>query len=245
MKIMAFRDCRRVAGLSTVLFITGAAMVISGCSQKSETATSGAEEALEADVEPTERPYFDAARPFAEAIAARDYSKAYDYFSSHAKARMSPNQFVPPDDDAAHKKNEASATHNPGPEQFARMISATETEYGRPVKLAALDVFSTDPVALSGKGTSAEDRLEAMFAIGMMPATIPAEIRKASLRSKLIVELTPEQLAESAKALQTTPEKLKADPDFQPYITLKMVLVEESGALKIGYFEFLPPGIWD
>jgi hypothetical protein len=69
---------------------------------------------------------------------------------------------------------------------------------------------------LSGNGTSVEDKMEAMFAIGMMPATIPVDIRKASVRSKLIVELSPEKLAETAKAEQTTPEKLKTDPDFQP-----------------------------
>jgi len=245
MKTIAFRENRRVPALLTLLSITVAALVISGCGQKSETTTSDAEAALDADVEAAERPYFDAARPFAEAIAARDYSKAYGYFSTHAKVRMSPNQFVPPDDDAIHKKNEAASIQNPSPEQFAQMMSATETEYGKPAKLGELHVFSTDPVALSGKGRSAEEKLDAMFAIGMMPDSIPAAIRKASLRSKLVVELRPDQLAETAKALQTTVEKLKADPDFQPYITLKMVLVEEAGAFKIGYFEFLPPGIFD
>ena len=83
-----------------------------------------------------------------------------------------------------------------------------------------------------------------MFAIGMMLASIPVAIRKASLRSKLIVELSTEQLAESAKALQSTPERLNADSDSQPYITLKMVLLEEAGTPKIGYSEFLPPGIF-
>jgi hypothetical protein len=99
-------------------------------------------------------------------------------------------------------------------------------------------------VALGGKGKSMEEKLDAMFAIGMMPDSIPAGIRKASLRSRLSVELSREQLAETAKAMQMSVEKLKKDPDFQPYVTLKIVLVEEDG-LKVGYFEFLPPGILD
>jgi hypothetical protein len=45
----------------------------------------GAEEAPNAQVKPEERPFVDASRPFAEAIASRDYLKAYDYLSSHAK----------------------------------------------------------------------------------------------------------------------------------------------------------------
>jgi hypothetical protein len=228
----------------TLALIAGA-VLISGCSHRSDSDSGSAEEALDADITPEERPHFDAARPFAEAIAARDYSKAYELLSSHAKARMSPSQFVSPDDEATHKKNEASAIQNPSAEQFARLMSTTESKCGKPAKLVELHVFSTDPVALSGKGSSAEDRLEAMFAIGMMPDSIPAAIRKASLRSKLIVELSPEDLAETAKVYETTPEKLKADPDFQPYVTLKMVLVEEAGALKVGHFEFLPPGIFD
>jgi hypothetical protein len=244
MKAKLFRECP--GALFALLLVTGVAM-ISGCGRKpgAETASAEAEQALDAGVTPEERPYFDAAKPFAEAIAARDYSKAYGYFSSHAKARMSPNQFVAPADDAVHKKNEAAAVQNVGLDQFARMLSATEAEYGKPAKLEELHVFSTDPVALSGNGKSVEQKLDTMFAIGMMPASIPVAIRKASLRSKLIVELGQEQLAQAAKDYQTTPEKLKANPDFQPYVTLKMVLVEDAGALKIGYFEFVPPGIFD
>jgi hypothetical protein len=59
------------------------------------------------------------------------------------------------------------------------------------------------------------------------------------------VDLSPEQLAEAAKEQQTTPDKLKSDPGFQPYFTIKIVLVQETGALKVGYFELLPPGIMD
>ena len=197
------------------------------------------------EVTAAERPYYEAAKPFAEAIAAHDYHKAYECLSSHARARMSPSQFVAPDDEATEKRNEAAAVQNVSMQKFAQLLGPTEKEYGKPSKLLDLHVFSMDPTALSGKGTSTTDKLDSMFAIGMMPESIPASIRKASLRSKLQVELTPEQLAEAAKAQQTTPEQLKNDPDFKPYLNLKIVLVQEADALKVGYFEFLPPGILD
>jgi hypothetical protein len=247
MKFKNFGENRRVSPLTVLVAMV---VMISGCSQQSDDVLSvEAKEAkppaLDADVEAAERPYFEAARPFAAAISARDYAKAYEYLSSQAKGRMSPNQFVAPNDDSAYNKGEAGLRLNVTAEQFASMMSATEKEYGRPAKLSQLDVFSTERVVLSGRATSTEDKLDAMFAIGMMPPSIHPDSRKASLRSKLGVELSPEQLAESAKALQMTVEKLKADPDFQPSITLKVVMVEEAGTLKVGYFEFLPPGIWD
>ncbi len=241
------RGLRNFAAAVLLVHLALAVISLHGCSGPEETpsADAGTEEALDADVTPEDRPFFDAARPFAEAIAARDYPKAYDLLSSHARLRMSPSQFVAPADDATQERNEASALDHPGPEQFAQLLEATENEYGQPAQLETLYVYSTDPVALGGKARSAEEKLDAMFAIGMMPDSVPADIRKASLRSKLAVELTPEQLAETAEAFEMTPEELKEDPDFQPYLTLKMVLVEESGTLKVGYFEFLPPGILD
>lgn len=238
-------NARELGRRWSLVLLAAAAVVMPACSPKSEIETVNAKTVLGAEVTPEERPYFDAGRPFVEAIAAHDYAKAYDYLSSHAKARMSPNQFVAPADDATEKRNNAAVSLNASADQFAQMLGATEQEYGKPAKLAELDVYSTDPVALSGKGKSVEERLDAMFAIGMMPDSIPASIRKASLRSRLRVELTPQQLAETAKAYEMTPEALKADPDFQPYLTLKLVMVEEAGALKVGYFEFLPPGIMD
>jgi hypothetical protein len=40
-------------------------------------------------------------------------------------------------------------------------------------------------------------------------------------------------------------EELKKDENFDPYFNLKVVLVEEDGELKVGYFEFLPPSMMD
>jgi hypothetical protein len=226
--------------------VAGVGLVMSGCNKPEKVLAKEAPAKESGNkIKPEERPYFDAGKLFVDAIAAHDYAKAYGLLSSHARARMSPNQFVAPEDDTTAARNEVAATSNASAEKFAQMLAATEKQYGRPNGLLDVQVFSTDPVALSGKGTSIENKLDSMFAIGMMPASIPSDIRKASLRSKLLVELSPQQLAEAAKAQQTTPEKLKTDPDYKPYLNLKIVLVQEGGALKVGYFEFLPPGIMD
>jgi len=239
-------DKRGILAAKLVLVGIGAlALAVPGCGNPDKVAALEKSEAKSSGPTAEEKPYFDAAKPFVEAIAARDYTKAYGYLSSHARARMSVNQFLAPDDDAAYARNEAAAARDVTAEKFAQMLVPCEKQLGKPSKLLDLHVFSTDPAALSGRGGNTEEKLESMFAIGMMPASVPVNIRKASLRSKLKVELSPEQLAQAAKDQQTTPEKLKSDPDFQPYLNLKLVLVEEASALKVGYFEFMPPGLLD
>ena len=87
--------------------------------------------------------------------------------------------------------------------------------------------------------------VESMFAIGAMPDWIPANIRRASLRGQIHTELSPQELQNVAQREGISVEELKKSPDFDPYFNLKVVLVEEGGQLKIGYFEFLPPSIMD
>jgi hypothetical protein len=38
---------------------------------------------------------------------------------------------------------------------------------------------------------------------------------------------------------------LKKSEDFDPYFNLKVVLIEDGGQLKVGYFEFLPLSMMD
>jgi len=87
--------------------------------------------------------------------------------------------------------------------------------------------------------------VESMFAIGAMPDWIPAAIRRASLRGQIHTELSAQELEKTAQAQGTSGEELKKDQDFDPYFNLKVVLVEEDGQLKVGYFEFLPPSMMD
>jgi hypothetical protein len=87
--------------------------------------------------------------------------------------------------------------------------------------------------------------VDSMFAIGAMPEWIPADIRKASLRGQIHTELSPQELQNVAQREGISVEELKKNGGLDPYFNIKVVLVEEGGQLKIGYFEFLPPSIWD
>jgi hypothetical protein len=78
--------------------------------------------------------------------------------------------------------------------------------------------------------------MDSMFAIGAMPDWIPADIRHASRRGQIHTELSPQELANVAQREGITVEKLKKDEDFDSYFNLKVVLVEEAGQLKVGYF---------
>jgi hypothetical protein len=87
--------------------------------------------------------------------------------------------------------------------------------------------------------------MDSMFAIGAMPDWIPADIRRASLRGQIHTELSPQELQSVAQTQGISVEALKKDENFDPYLNLKVVLVEEDGQLRVGYFEFLPPSMMD
>jgi hypothetical protein len=108
-----------------------------------------------------------------------------------------------------------------------------------------LHVFSTDPDVLNRRSKEQFGAMDSMFAIGAMPDWIPAEIRRASLRGQVHTELSAQELERVAATEGITVEELKKSEDFDPYFNLKVVLVEEGGQLKVGYFEFLPPSIMD
>lgn len=217
----------------------GGAQVVAG------STTSGASDTAGTDPDATaeERRFIVAAKPFVAAIVAQKHQDAYALLSSHAKARMSRNQFLPEADDGAFEANEASPVTDVSAERFAELLKLVEKEHGRPREMDNLHVHSLDPKILSGTATG-EDRIDALFAIGNMPQSIPAGIRKASLRVRILTQLSDAQFAEVAKEMEITVDELKKDEDFKPYVTLKVVLVEEGG-LKVGYFEFLPPSMMD
>jgi hypothetical protein len=87
--------------------------------------------------------------------------------------------------------------------------------------------------------------MDSMFAIGAMPEWIPADIRRASLRGQIHTELSPQEVERVAANEGISVEELKKSADFDRYFNLKVVLVEEGGELKVGYFEFLPPSMMD
>ena len=200
---------------------------------------------LDPTARPDERKYLLAAKPFFVAVANRKYADAYALLSRYAKARMSFNQFTPAEDDATYQQYEQSPYDNVTAEQFAYLMQYVEAARGAPRAPKMLHVFSTDPDVLNRRSKEQFGAMDSMFAIGAMPEWIPGDIRKASLRGQISTELSPQELEKVAQRDGISVEELKKSEDFDPYFNVKLILVEEGGQLSVGYFEFLPPSIWD
>ena len=230
-----------------------ALLVLPGCGKKSSSAGESGqasrpkEDWVQAqDITPEERSYLEYGRGVVQAVADRAYADFYAQLSAQARARLSLNQFAPEDDEAAFARHEKQPRLNVALPEFQELMSRAEKRFGKPHKPLDLHMHSSDPAVLSGAKREGLDALDAMFAIGNMPAQIPAASRKASLRAKIGVELTAEELAETAKAYKMSVEELQKVEDFEPYFTLKLVLVTDTdGQLRAGYFEFLPPSMMD
>src|SRR5213083_214063 len=210
---------------------------------KKNTAQKSEDDFLDKDAKPDERKYLVAANPFFIAVATRKYADAYALLSSHARARMSFNQFTPAEEQASFQQYESNPYTNVTAEQFAYLMQYVEAARGAPRTPKMLSVFSTEPDVLNRRSKEQFGAMDSMFAIGAMPDWIPADIRRASLRGQIHTELSPQELANVAQRQGV--EELKKDQDFDPYFNLKVVLVEEAGQLKVGYFEFLPPSMMD
>ncbi|HUK83570.1 MAG TPA: hypothetical protein VLZ12_13170 [Verrucomicrobiae bacterium] len=241
----------RIAGLRHVSTLMLVVLLLAGCSKPSKNAATSDAEATSSKGEsdtattPEERRYLAAAKPFAVAIAAGKYEQAYGLLSSYATASMSLNQFAPEDDEAKFAEREKNPVKAVTVEKFRELMGRAEARHGTPRSVKSLSVFSTDPKALDRRGKERLDAVDAMFAVGMMPDSIPAEIRRASVRGKVLTQFSAQELEKIAKEENMTVADLQESPDFEPYLTIKIVLVEEAGQLKVGYFEFLPPGIMD
>ena len=217
----------------------------SGSDGEKKTTQKSEDDVLDKDAKPDERKYLLAAKPFFVAVANRKYADAYALLSGHAKARMSFNQFTPAEEQATFQQYESSPYMNVTAEQFAYLMRYVEAARGTPRAPKMLGVFSTDPDVLNRRSKEQFGAMDSMFAIGAMPDWIPANIRRASLRGQIHTELSPQELQNVAQREGISVEELKKDPDFDPYLNLKVVLVDEGGQLKVGYFEFLPPSIMD
>jgi hypothetical protein len=225
-------------------------LLLTGCGKKGQesekkTVQKSEDDFLDPTAKPDERKYLLAAKPFVVAIANRKYGDAYAQLSRYSKARMSFNQFTPAADDATYQQYEASPYDNVTAEQFAYLMQYVEAARGAPRAPKMLHVFSTDPDVLNRRSKEQFGAMDSMFAIGAMPEWIPAEIRRASLRGQIQTELSPQELQNVAQREGISVEDLKKSEDFETYLNLKVVLVEEGGQLSVGYFEFLPPSIWD
>jgi hypothetical protein len=220
-------------------------------SSSATTPTDPFQDAVQ-NAEPGEPPYIEASRPMLTALANRDYASLYGMLSSHALNKVRGDQFGP---EQGNAETAAPVLSNLSQEQFLEWMGIMEKRLGVPHSVRNVHVESIDPKVLSGKVDKLEDKLDVMFAIGGMPAEIPAAIRKASVRAQLHCRFSDEDAKRLASELGITEEQVQSgkwpendkshDPDERPYLTFKMVLVDDQGTLKIGYFEFLPPSMFD
>lgn len=225
-------------------------VLLTSCDKKrqegeKETVQKNEDAFLDKDAKPHERKYLLAAKPFFIAVASRRYADAYALLSRYAIARMSLEQFQPSQQGSDAQQNQAYVFDNVTAEQFAYLMQYVEAAHGAPRAVETLHVFSTDADVLNRRSKEQLGAVDSMFAIGAMPEWIPADIRKASLRGQIHTELSPQELQNVAQREGITVEELKKNGGLDPYFKVKVVLVEEGGQLKIGYFEFLPPSIWD
>ena len=102
----ATRELRPVFASSVI--VTAAILLpvlLTGCGKKGQegekkTVQKSEDDFLDKDAKPDERKYLLAAKPFFIAVASRKYADAYALLSSHARARMSLDQFKPAQQDS-------------------------------------------------------------------------------------------------------------------------------------------------
>lgn len=231
--------------LAYVLVVATSGMLLS-CGGGSKSGGSSIAEKDEEEVSAEERPFYDAGKPFFEAFARRDYAAAYAMLSSHARTKFSKNQVTLPDDEAAVKRNDAAAVPITA-DDLAQKMAQIEKEYGKPAALQSYYVYTIEKAVLTKTKKEEMGELDSAFALGTMPDSTPMDIRRASLKGQIRVELTEERLAQIAKEEGIKIEDLKENMSVEggPYFNLKAVLVEENGELKVGYFEIRPPSMLD
>src|SRR5213080_1901487 len=115
-----------------------------GQASEKKTVQKSEDDFLDKDAKPDERKYLVAAKPFFIAIANRKYADAYALLSSHARARMSFNQFTPADDQAIFQQYESQPYMNVTAAQFAYLMQYVEAAHGAPRAPKTLYVFSGD-----------------------------------------------------------------------------------------------------
>jgi len=193
------------------------------------------------DESPQEIEYLLAGKDFYVAIAGGEYDRAYDMLSDYAKQDVHPYQFGTSDESDDQRRPDPGRMEELTKEHFVARLQQAEDLFGPPRDVLSLYTFETDPDILAGRG----DRLDTMFAIGMMSESVPLEIRKSALRGEIRCRFRPEDLQQVMQETGLTAEELENDDELYPYFNLKSVIVEDGGELKVGYFEFLPPSILD
>ena len=198
-----------------------------------------------------EKKSIQASRPILEAIVGRNYEALFELVSPHALKRVFPMQFGPTLD-AQGNEVTLQPVLNMTREHFMEAMKYMEGQLGTPTRVMHLYVQTTDPQELGGKA----DAIDNMFNLGAIPAEVPVEIRRASLRAQLGCRIPEKDIARAAAEIGVSEDDIRSGKAFEgkgeqfesgegPYMNLKLVLVEENGRIQIGYFEFLPPSMLD
>ncbi len=153
-----------VLSLSVIAAILLPTMLI-GCGKKTQggkekTAQKSEDDFLDKDAKPDEGKYLLAAKPFFIAVANRKYADAYAQLSSHARARMSFNQFTPAEEQATFQQYESNPYMNVTAGQFAYLMQYVEAARGAP---RAPDVGG-NPVGHRADGEHGVHRAELLLA---------------------------------------------------------------------------------
>lgn len=201
-----------------------------------------------ADAEAAEKPYIEGARPVITALVNRDYAGLYDLMSNHALRKVDKAQFLAPMEENPPAE---PPLENLTKEQFVEWMQQVESRYGPPMDIDYISVETVDPEVLAGRG----DAFEVMMSIGGMPASIPVEIRRAAILSRINCQFSDEAIKTIAAELGISEEQTRSgkwpentkgyDWDERPYFKIRFVLVEDDKLLKVGYFECVPPSILD
>src|ERR1700758_2046887 len=114
MEALSVPVARRVTTLVAAILLP---TMLTSCGKKGpegekNTAQKSEDDFLDKDAKPDERKYLVAAKPFFIAVANRRYPDAYALLSSHARARMSFNQFTPAEEQATFQQYELNPYMN-------------------------------------------------------------------------------------------------------------------------------------
>lgn len=185
---------RPLAGSRWIAIVLSAALAAAcGSEKKAATPPAGSD----AD----EARYVAAARPFLQALVEQDHARAYGFVSSHLRAVMPL-------------------------EAFTRSNREAFADLGTPIRLDEGISAETDPAVLVGPVHATGDdelektanRLLADAAVGTMPDSIPASIRKASVTAHVVYG--------------------KGEEGDDPFYVLTAVLVDDGGQLRVGHYFF-------
>ena len=196
--------------------------LIGGCNQ---AATSDEEDEDGATAAADEREFESAderryalfADQFAAAVAQKDYPAAWKLGSSHLRSRTTA-------------------------EQFAQTEQESLAKFGQPVKaLPAGAVYSKREELLNPADVpDPVDRLIVVRAVGETPATVPVDLRRASVQVDILRDpkTVPGYTADDDA-------KTPPDEDEAPRSYLTVVLVEENGELGVAHYWHRWPDVLD